>query len=507
MLGRLLIVCGALVSATAFVESVSACPFCAAVSQTFSQEIDSMDAAVIAKLVEVPDTTSEGAGVEATFEIVQVLKGKEHLKDTKSLKSLYYGDGRKGRLFLILGTEPENMMWSTPTLLTDRGVTYLNEIIKLPATGNKRYVFYQDYLEDQDEMLARDAYDEFANAPYSVLHDLKPEMKHDQLVVWIENLDIAANRRRLYFTMLGVCGSKKDLPMLEKMLNSKDSRSKQGLDALIGCYLTLAGADGLPLIDKLFLANKEAEYADTYAAIMALRFHGTETDVIPKEKLLESLHLMLDRPALADLVIADLARWEDWSVADRLVKLFKEADEETSWVRVPVIRYLMACPKPEAKQYLLELEKIDPDAMKRAQTFFPFQSQAVPARPADKQKPNEQLLAMAEVDDQPIADDNQLSPEDVLTEQIDSAIAPASERPGEQTAMAKPTVTRDVVSTQGDRKLAAAITGKQGPNLAEIPSVGIVQRIFSTTVPLLMTFGLILAISGILWNPGNRPST
>ena len=80
MLGRLLILCGALVTTTAFVETVSACPFCAAVSQTFSQEIDSMDAAVIAKLVEVPDTTSEGAGVEATFEIVQVLKGKEHLK-------------------------------------------------------------------------------------------------------------------------------------------------------------------------------------------------------------------------------------------------------------------------------------------------------------------------------------------------------------------------------------------------------------------------------------------
>lgn len=508
MLGRLLILCGALVTTTAFVETVSACPFCAAVSQTFSQEIDSMDAAVIAKLVEVPDTTSEGAGVEATFEIVQVLKGKEHLKDTKTLKSLYYGDGRKGRLFLILGTEPENMMWSTPTLLTDRGVTYLNEIIKLPATGNKRYAFYQEYLEDEDDMLARDAYDEFANAPYSALHELKPEMKHDQLVKWINNLDIAANRRRLYFTMLGVCGSKEDLPMLEKMLNSDDSRAKQGLDALIGCYLTLAGADGLPEIEKLYLANKEAEYADTYAAIMALRFHGTETDVIPKEKLLESLHLMLDRPALADLVIADFARWEDWSVADRLVKLFKEADEETSWVRVPVIRYLMACPKPEAKQYLIELEKIDPDAMKRAQTFFPFQSQAVPERPADKRKPSQEdeLLVMAEVDEQAIADEKQPATEQDVDEKVDTVVAATTERPGEQTAMAKPIVTRDELSTDGDRLLAAAITGKQDPNRATTPSVGIVQRIFSMSVPILMTFGLILAISGILWNPGNKAS-
>ena len=502
MLTRLMILCGALVSTAALATSAVACPFCAAVSQTFSQEIESMDAAVIAKLVEAPAVTAEGAGVEATFEITQVLKGKEHLGDMKTIKSLYYGEGRQGREFLILGTEPENMMWSTPTLLTDRGIKYINQVIKLPATGNDRYVFFQDYLEDEDEMLARDAYDEFANAPYSALHDLKPKMKHDQLVEWIENPDIAANRRRLYFTMLGVCGTQDDLPLLEKMLSSDDRASKSGLDAMIGCYLTLAGADGLPLIDKLYLANKEAEYADTYAAIMALRFHGTETDVIEKDRLLKSLHLMLDRPALADLVIADFARWEDWSVMDKLVKLFKEADEETSWIRVPVIRYLMACPKPEAKEHLTELEKIDPDAMKRAQTFFPFQSQAVPTRADGEKMKEENLLAMAEVDD------NQLPPEkeEVETSTSDKTTSSKTPKTGEQTAMAKQHVTRDEISTEGDRALAAAINGGNATNLEETSSVGLLQRIFSTSIPVVVTFVLMLAISGILWNPGNKTS-
>ncbi|MBA2114315.1 hypothetical protein [Bremerella alba] len=502
MLTRLMILCGALVSTAALLTNAFACPFCAAVSQTFSQEIDSMDAAVIAKLVEAPEVTAEGAGVEATFEITQILKGKEHLGDTKTIKSLYYGEGRQGREFLILGTEPENMMWSTPTLLTDRGVKYINEVIKLPETGNDRYAFFQEHLEDKDEMLARDAYDEFANAPYSALHDLKPKMKHDQLVEWIENPDIAANRRRLYFTMLGVCGTKADLPLLEKMLNSDERVSKSGLDAMIGCYLTLAGADGLPLIEKRFLANQEAEYADTYAAIMALRFHGTETDIIEKDKLLKSLHLMLDRPALADLVIADFARWEDWSVIDKLVTLFKEADEETSWVRVPVIRYLMSCPKPEAKDHLVELEKIDPDAMKRAQTFFPFQSQAVPTRADGEKMQEENLLAMAEVDD------NMLPPEqeDDEIQQPETSAPSGTPKTGEQTAMAKSHITRDELSTDGDRALAAAITGTNAPNIEETSTVGLFQRIFSTSIPIVVTFVLMLAISGILWNPGSKTS-
>jgi hypothetical protein len=54
----------------------------------------------------------------------------------------------------------------------------------------------------------------------------------------------------------------------------------------------------------------------------------------------------------------------------RLVRLFKEADDKSSWVRVPVINYLRACPLPEAEKYIAELEKIDPVAVKRARTYF-----------------------------------------------------------------------------------------------------------------------------------------
>ena len=141
---------------------------------------------------------------------------------------------------------------------------------------------------------------------------------------------------------------------------------------MLGCYLMLAGTEGMALVEELFLKNPQAEYADTYAAIMALRFLGTETEAVPRERILEGLHCLLDRPELADLVIPDMARWEDWSQVERLVKLFKEADSKSSWVRVPIINFLRACPNPEAKSHLEELARIDPDAVKRAETFFPF---------------------------------------------------------------------------------------------------------------------------------------
>ena len=374
----LAVVLGGLAAALSPARVATACPFCSAVSQTFSEEINTMDVAVIGRLIDMPAVASAGspaAGADlekAKFEILKVIKGQDLMKGQRQLETLYFGEGRKGAEFLIMGVDPPNLMWSTPLPLSERAREYVVQLPSLPEQGADRLAFFQEHLEDQDEMLARDAYDEFAKAPYASVIDLKDRMKHDQLVAWIKDPNIPAPRRRLYLTMLGVCGQPSDLPMLEEMLKSDDRAAKAGLDAMIACYLTLKGAEGLPLIEELFLKSDKAEYADTYAAIMALRFHGTESDVIPKDRIVKSLHHMLDRPQLADLVIPDLARWEDWSQMERLVTLFKEADDKSSWVRVPVVNYLRACPLPEAEKYLAELEQIDPEAVKRANTFFPF---------------------------------------------------------------------------------------------------------------------------------------
>jgi hypothetical protein len=351
-------------------------PFCSAVSQTFTEEMDTMDAVVLAELVQPPPPAKPDDGgkdlPKAKFKVVNVIKGGSLVKANQMIETIYFGDAAKGRPFLIMGVDPQNLMWSTPLLLTDRARSYIPRLLTVPKEGAARLEFFQEYLEDTDEMLARDAYDEFAKAPYAAVLDLKNKMKHEQLVKWIQNPDVPASRRRLYLTMLGVCGGTQDVPMLAEMLKSDDRKAKAGLDALIACYLTLNGPDGMELVEDLYLKNDKAEYADTYAAIMAIRFHGSETNVIPRERLIQAMRHMLDRPQLSDLVIPDLARWEDWEVMPKLVELFKTADEKSSWVRVPVVNFLRACPKPEAKKYIEELEKIDPAAVKRANTFFPF---------------------------------------------------------------------------------------------------------------------------------------
>jgi hypothetical protein len=352
------------------------CPFCSPIAQTFSEEMASMDVVVIARLMAASPNrlgaTADQEVPKGTFEVNETLKGQDQLRGTKTIQTVFFSAGEPGDLFLIVGVEPPQMTWSTPLRISGRAAAYLRTLEGLPAEGAMRLRFFLSHLQDEDEMLARDAYDEFARSPYSVIKDLRPYLDRGQIVKWLTDPEVPVHRRRLYLVLLSVCGESQDALMLERMMRSEDRRSRAGLDAMIGCYLTLTGEAGMPLVEELFLKNHEAEYADTYAAILALQFHGTETELISRSRILEGLRAILDRPPLADLVIPVLARWEDWSQMERLVRLFKEADEKSSWVRVPVVNYLQACPKPEARKYLQELEKIDPDAVKRAQASLPF---------------------------------------------------------------------------------------------------------------------------------------
>lgn len=312
-LNRTILAALLLVSASALlVEVARGCPFCSAVSLTFSEEIGNSQVALVAKLVEPPPKASTDAPasslevVKAKFEVLKVLKGEKELAGAKTIETVYFGDAPVGSTFLVMGIDAPTINWGTPIAISERGIEYVTKAIELPKEGADRLAFFQDHLEDADETLARDAYDEFAKTPYAGVIALKARMKHDKLIEWIKSPTIPVSHRRLYLTMLGVCGKPEDTVLLEEMIRSKDRQTKGALDALVAAYLTLKGPDGLPLVEELFLKNKDAEYTDTYATIMALRFHGTEEKIIPKDRLLAAIRTMLDRPQLADLVIPDL---------------------------------------------------------------------------------------------------------------------------------------------------------------------------------------------------------
>jgi len=419
----------ALVIPMAILPAVArACPFCSAVSLTFSQEIEQSAAAVVARLVTPPPASAlspvaDGPLPKGIFEVDQVLKGSELVEQRAAgeptrIEAILLEDKPVGSLFLLLGIEPPQLIWSSPIAINERVVDYLLQLPALPASGPDRLAFFQEHLEDADAILARDAYDEFAVAEYDAVRGLKDRMNAEQLLSWIRDPNVQANRRRLYATMLGVCGTEEDAEAIAAILKDHTGDEinpdvRTGLDALIACYVTLRGGEGLDLIDQLFLkrGDREVPFTETYAAVMALRFLGEESEIVPRGRVLASLRLLLKEPKLADLVIADLARWQDWSVVEELATLFAEAGTDNIFVREPVVNYLRACPLPEAAEALSRCEAIDPEAVRRAATLAGFAGGFAPpgpVTPSESGAAAEDVASVSEAADSATAADSDL---------------------------------------------------------------------------------------------------
>lgn len=348
------------------------CPFCSAVAQTLRQEINQMDVAVIASFVSADSEST------ATFAVKRVLRGSTLVQTGEEFSVNYFGKAKADDQFLLMGIDPPDFAWSSPLKVNDKVLTYVNDVLSLPTDDSlSRLEFFLKHLGEKDPTISRDVFDEFASASYTEMIAIKEQYDRTKLIEWIQDLELSPDRRKLYLVMLGICGLKEDAEVLEKMLLSDDPNKQAGLDALIACYLTLKGEAGLKIVNEKYLGSKDAGYSEIYSAVMALRFHGTEGGVIDRKVIAKSMQLLLDRPKLADLVIPDLARWEDWSQIDKVVKLFKESeDSQATWLRIPVFNYLKACPLPEAAIAIEELKQIDPANYKRAMQFFPQQQPA-----------------------------------------------------------------------------------------------------------------------------------
>jgi hypothetical protein len=96
------------------------------------------------------------------------------------------------------------------------------------------------------------------------------------------------------------------------------------------------------------------------------------------------MRLLIDRPELADLVIADLARWKDWSLQSRLIELYGTEEYNVPSIKRAIIRYMIASTKdvpsggvekvPEhaaaGAKYLQRLREKDPKMVNEAERFF-----------------------------------------------------------------------------------------------------------------------------------------
>ncbi len=135
-----------------------ACPFCTTASQTLSEEIDAMDVVVLARLLQPPAVSATDANdpaappPKAKFQAERVLKGDKWVHEAEVLELLAWGESAADKRYLAMAVVSPQLMWSTPLALSQRACEYVLKLSALPKDA-ARLEFFQDYLEDADEIL------------------------------------------------------------------------------------------------------------------------------------------------------------------------------------------------------------------------------------------------------------------------------------------------------------------------------------------------------------------
>ncbi|MEM8670925.1 MAG: hypothetical protein AAGG48_25580 [Planctomycetota bacterium] len=349
------------------VQLADACPFCNAFPRTLSDDLADSAAAV---LVNCEALIEEEEGFYTyRLRVTHVVKGSKQLRDTAIELPTLQPD-LKGKRLLLLGFGKPDIQWGTPKEISSDGLSYLLGLDELPESGPVRLEYFLRFLQHADTIIAEDAYNEFAEASLEEMAGIKKKLDRLWVKEQLSDPNIPLHHRRLCWTFLSLCGKAEDAHLFNDAMKQRqnDPTFRPGMDAAISCFLTLGGERALTQIEEEYLSNKDAEYVDVFAAISAVRVHGTELNTFPRERLSASLRCVLSRPELADLVVPDLARWKDWSVIDRMVELFEMSTEEHTLLKSATVLYLKNCPLPESKKAIERLKKIDSEAVSMAES-------------------------------------------------------------------------------------------------------------------------------------------
>ena len=367
------------------VQTTQACPLCGAAQMTLSEQLSTSDAAalVVWSKGEMGDKEKIGS---TTYRIKQVVKGKGLKPDTEVVLDRFRA-GKAGDLFFLLGTAVDDakLEWGSPLEVTETSYNYMAQAPAPETPTAQRLKYFVKFLEYSDQMIANDAFGEIANAPYQDVVALKPSMPREKLREWITNPQTPATRLGLYGMMLGICGDEHDAEILEKKILEPSKEFRLGIEGLMGGYLVLKGEYALAKLEEHKLKNRDVPFSEVFAVMQALRFLWTYGEQrVPAERLKQSMRILLERPEMADLVIADLARWKDWSMQTKLREMYGQEAYNVPSIKRAIVRYYLAGQKdiapgggaapPEhvekAKKYLDELRKLDPKTVSEAERFF-----------------------------------------------------------------------------------------------------------------------------------------
>ncbi|MBT6154306.1 MAG: hypothetical protein HOL01_03455 [Planctomycetaceae bacterium] len=365
--------------------AANACPFCPAPQVTLSERVSQSDVVALGQWKSA-QRKSKQAAASTTFEIVHLATNPgDLLKAAQRISLVRYQAAKPGDLFLLLGTRKTVIEWDDPLRVTETGYQYVLKAPPLESRASDRLAYFLKFLEYPDEMISADAFNELASAEYKHIVPLAENFPRDKLRKWLANPDFTNPRLGMFSLLLGLCGSDEDAQLLARHIATPTKEFRLGIDGMIAGYLLLTGEKGLDFIDDKKLKDTSGPTTELFSAMQALRFVWTYGDGrIKKERLKQSMRILVDRADLADIAITDLTRWKDWSIQNRLIKLYDHKDYQSDHVKRAIVSYTIVASRDlpknagtipkhvvSARKHLETLRNKDPRIVRRVERVLP----------------------------------------------------------------------------------------------------------------------------------------
>lgn len=353
-------------------QTVSACPFCAAVTPTLVQRRENSQ---LAALGEITAKSDKQIDVRLHYVLHQAEDGKLAADSVvqvpidpqnSELKQAHPG-------WLVLAMH-EATGW-TLLPVDETAYAYVARSPSLRTKPAERLAYFARFLEHSNPLIAEDAYMEFGHAPLDQVRQVADRFDPAKLSLWILDPQIPGSRKGFYGLALGLSGGGKNrqqnLDFLQARLEAADDDFRAGFDGILGGYLLLGGKSALAGIDQHLLTNPKAANGDVRHAMTALRFFYEFGTGIPKQQIAAAMAHLVERPEFAAAAIVDLARWEDWGVLDQVAAAWPAKDSDPQLDRA-IVGYLVNCPLDSAAEKLKEIRHKYPQrAAQAAQFQFP----------------------------------------------------------------------------------------------------------------------------------------
>jgi hypothetical protein len=352
-----------LVAGTA--NTAAACPFCLAIEPTLAQRRDSATA------VALGEAAGRADGKSQEYRLHTIFKGPPELKKRGSIEAGSPA-AKEGRLAILFATAGEPQVrevdrWDWSTAFANEALLgYFAAAPDLRQPPARRLAYFAGYLEHADRDIARDAYLEFAHAPYEDVLAVADKFDFSAVRRWLASERVPDERKGFYGLVLGMAKRDSDRAdnraLLKRLILQDRSDFRAGFDGMLAGFLMLSGKEGLEQVAARYLTSSAARHGDVRHAMSALRFYyeygpGELRDVVAR-----GVAPLVERPEFAAAAIIDLARWQRWEAIERVAAVYSRPRSDGP-TRRAVVAFLNACPQQAAAAAMERLRKEDPSGV------------------------------------------------------------------------------------------------------------------------------------------------